>query len=733
MATGTIQKWTCTAGPRQTKAVNKAMADFRSRAKSIRQLHGTFGGETRESIVIAFCGEPSEESTVALQEIGERFAWTVTRENHKDVIQAFQDATAELTLPIEDNRITKTEANALAERRTQREQEERERKEAGERKRAEFEAKRPSWATAVIVAEQHVDQSDSMTDYYGHTIARRVAIGWRKGKRESFKALREAAAGFAETEHLGPGKDVWTACHVWDHNSYDEAAREAAERKTNATYYKGQPCHGEAWSPKFETEAELLEWLADRPAERGTEWRVSCEEVEHRENYSMGGGNYLKRGHRHGNGWSVRSYDLGHSVTWHDLEDAIPDPDQGNTEAVDGAAIVEHFHTKRGQNVYIVTLAERVDRDEFDRLRSEAKALGGWYSRKWQGSPAGFAFADRTVAERFIGGEQAKPTETRTAERKVNRAEKLRELADRMEDTIQHKLRPLDQNPTHKRLRELRSRQHDGDNLQRAQRALRTLADAHEAGTVPAVLADVKTKAEVCRLMRTYYGEPGTCNADEHGKYADQSEKAVALQQLADADHTPADPLQRKIEAAEHNLRFQKITGFFPTPPALARQVVEAADIKPGAKVLEPSAGIGSLAEAVKEAEPSAVVTCVEVAPSMVELLKLKGFNAFRCDFLDCPDAAGLKFDRIVMNPPFERSADIDHVRQAFGHLRKNGRLVAIMSAGVEFRSDRKTEEFRSWLDSLGGTIEHLPDGAFQGAEAFRQTGVRAVLVTIDN
>jgi hypothetical protein len=35
------------------------------------------------------------------------------------------------------------------------------------------------------------------------------------------------------------------------------------------------------------------------------EWQIDCQSIEHRENYSMGGGNYLGRS-RYG-GWMVKS------------------------------------------------------------------------------------------------------------------------------------------------------------------------------------------------------------------------------------------------------------------------------------------------------------------------------------------------------------------------------------------------------------------------------------------
>jgi len=58
--------------------------------------------------------------------------------------------------------------------------------------------------------------------------------------------------------------------------------------------------------------------------------------------------------------------------------------------------------------------------------------------------------------------------------------------------------------------------------------------------------------------------------------------------------------------------------------------------------------------------------------------------------------------------------------------------LVAIASEGPFFRSDAKSVAFREWLDELAADVEQLPEDAFQGVDAFRQTGVKTRLVIID-
>ena len=88
-------------------------------------------------------------------------------------------------------------------------------------------------------------------------------------------------------------------------------------------------------------------------------------------------------------------------------------------------------------------------------------------------------------------------------------------------------------------------------------------------------------------------------------------------------------------------------------------------------------------------------------------------------------------YDRVLMNPPFEHGADIEHVRHAHSLLAEEGTVVAVMSEGPFFRSDRKAQDFRDWLNQVGANSEELPDDAFKGSDAFRETGVRTRLVFV--
>ncbi|MFC7929141.1 methyltransferase [Streptomyces cinereoruber] len=161
---------------------------------------------------------------------------------------------------------------------------------------------------------------------------------------------------------------------------------------------------------------------------------------------------------------------------------------------------------------------------------------------------------------------------------------------------------------------------------------------------------------------------------------------------------------------------------YFPTPPAVVQQLVGLVGIRPGMTVLEPSAGTGAIATALHTA--GATVECIERDPGYAALLTGSGVRAVTvADFLTVP--AEPRYDRVVMNPPFTRGADLAHVQHAAGFLRPDGLLAAVMSAAVTYQP--AAAPFRALVEAHAGTVTHLPPGAF----AASGTGVSTVIVTL--
>jgi tRNA1(Val) A37 N6-methylase TrmN6 len=110
----------------------------------------------------------------------------------------------------------------------------------------------------------------------------------------------------------------------------------------------------------------------------------------------------------------------------------------------------------------------------------------------------------------------------------------------------------------------------------------------------------------------------------------------------------------------------------FPTPRALAERVAKIADVKPGHRVLEPSAGTGALLGAIggrmfAHNPEAGAVSAVEINQSLADRLRQEfPLTHVICDdFLKCNGDLGA-FDRIVMNPPFANADDIKHIKHAF-------------------------------------------------------------------
>jgi predicted RNA methylase len=151
--------------------------------------------------------------------------------------------------------------------------------------------------------------------------------------------------------------------------------------------------------------------------------------------------------------------------------------------------------------------------------------------------------------------------------------------------------------------------------------------------------------------------------------------------------------------------------GAFYTPPEIAADVIAMAAILHGMSLLEPSAGRGALAAPALAA--GALVDCVEIDTKSVDVLQSGGYRGVcQADFLTLQPAP--LYDRVVMNPPFARQDDIRHVMHAWQFLKPEGRMVAIMSAGIKFRDNKLTTQLRAILNGCGGTITDIPEGAFK-------------------
>ena len=181
------------------------------------------------------------------------------------------------------------------------------------------------------------------------------------------------------------------------------------------------------------------------------------------------------------------------------------------------------------------------------------------------------------------------------------------------------------------------------------------------------------------------------------------------------------DPTQQKIKELERSLKFTQGGDTFFTPLNIALQMIELADISHNSRVLEPSAGIGNIADQIKKFVEN--VDVCEQMYSYQELLELKGFNVVGSDFLQYEN--NNYYDCIIANPPF--SAEQEHIKHAYNLLKVGGKLIAITSPHWTFANDKSSKEFRQWFEDLGGEIaEELESGTFE------MTGVRSNIIIIN-
>lgn len=839
MSNDTTPKWTNNAGPRKSKqavAILSAIPGTRTQTIEVSEpsswelerlapeKRAQLEREGSRVVISAMFTRTSAADAIdaKYQALGERFGWTLTNDNLAEVEQAAAECLQECRAlrPVNDKRgkcvrcggasgkgvlCAKCRAED-AERNQEREKGEQAAKAAA----AAIEAKRPAWAGAVILAVLEEDKSDIMTDYHGSATKRVVAIGWRKGQREDFKQLRAAAARFPETAHLGPGCDMWTV-RLWREKD------QGPNVYRNSRLWADEQGNTRRFLTKADAEAAIEAAIAASKAKRDVvpfvphafdeddylrEYgydELRCDSVEHRDNYSMGHGNWLGRD-RH-SGWQVVS-----RIQVPDgAEDGLPADEPSNDPptaptGTDGRPVMNLNAAKNGVELRFpgkpsAEVMERMKAAGFRATRDWAndRTKWVWYARQ---SPETIAVAskladvdgDPLVEAIAAGSAEASGPLCCTIEPDTNRpptmaerfspeavergrvnviAWKLRQAADKLQKDMD-KPKPYDgMNPTRKRIQAWDQHAKQRARNERLQAALRTLAGWHESGGWPKWETLAVDRA-ACGLWQPQEGgkvydlgqpyldpnegqRPVTTECtramfdeavdelrrirkpfdveDALRPWALENERIRAVMRWLLLTAAPADPdreRKREIERIERELMQAQIPGYFPTPAPIARQMVEAAEIGDSLYILEPSAGSGAIVDAIREVT-DVVPDCIEVNHTLCELLTLKGYKVTRGDFLDLAVTSvdgtrdgyrSMCWDRIVMNPPFERGQDIEHVMHAYKLLAPGGRLVALMSPGGWFRDDRKAAGFREWLATMDPDMDQdATEGRLPAAE----------------
>ena len=181
----------------------------------------------------------------------------------------------------------------------------------------------------------------------------------------------------------------------------------------------------------------------------------------------------------------------------------------------------------------------------------------------------------------------------------------------------------------------------------------------------------------------------------------------------------PGFRIQEALEAGElvDPVKFYQ---FYPTPSDVAVQLVHLAGIASDHRVLEPSAGNGSI---VKAMPFGLVVDACEIQDELREGIAPL-CNVVGTDFLAYEP--GPVYDRIVANPPFTKGQSVKHANHMLDCLKPGGRIVTILDAGVKFRQDRATIEFRNRVARECGGVRwiDLDSGAFKSSGTMVNTVV---------
>lgn len=186
-------------------------------------------------------------------------------------------------------------------------------------------------------------------------------------------------------------------------------------------------------------------------------------------------------------------------------------------------------------------------------------------------------------------------------------------------------------------------------------------------------------------------------------------------------DSSPEAALEEVILSGEYT-NSKKEFQFFETPTELASKLCDMAEITSDCTVLEPSVGKGRIADEIMKRR-SAKLYCFEINKDMEKYLEDKPYAVYYEDFLNLSKEYDIP-DRIVMNPPFSKQQDIDHVYKAFDCLKPGGILVSVMSTSHTYRTNQKSELFREFLVQTGAETEFLPQGTFKESGTMANTCV---------
>lgn len=189
------------------------------------------------------------------------------------------------------------------------------------------------------------------------------------------------------------------------------------------------------------------------------------------------------------------------------------------------------------------------------------------------------------------------------------------------------------------------------------------------------------------------------------------------------------DPLA-EVDAGEYSVD----NDFFQTPFALALEMAEYVKGYTG-MVVDPSAGLGVLPRAVKQACPE------ERSGLLVDELDPRRREELAKEFVVIEEPEGHNFldssytpTVFIMNPPWSNYASVHHVKHAWNQVQAGGRVIALLSEAHWTSTHTNAIWFRGFLERLGDQAMAVEIGEweFKGQNRAGKTVQRCRILILD-
>ena len=267
------------------------------------------------------------------------------------------------------------------------------------------------------------------------------------------------------------------------------------------------------------------------------------------------------------------------------------------------------------------------------------------------------------------------------------------------------------------------------DKLLRLQNALRVIAEGVEKNSLPSYLQCLESKGVIEAVVNNKFpievDDAVTralilCNITSRQDLHNTHEALEPYLWKRSIEEQYLRDIQTKTLECRRKLPYTE----YETPVSVAGKMVFAAQISSGHTVLDPSAGLGVLADLILEWESDITLHVVEKVPEIRNLLTFKKLEVIPIDdFLNAD--FNVAYDRIVMSPPWDQGVDMQHVMAAAELLNPGGRLVALVSQKSLERKDHKGKLYRSWIENTGTSTVVIPLTEFN-----KMYGTNGVMLT---